>query len=59
MKARLAGYAEKTHRRKIPLRRHWVDTEEHFFFFLRIIFICTFIYLAVARLSCGMWDLAP
>ena len=33
MKARLAGYAEKTHRRKIPLRRHWVATEEHSFFF--------------------------
>ena len=40
MKARLAGYAEKTHRSKIPLRRHWVNTEEHsFFFFLRIFFI--------------------
>ena len=36
MKAGLAGYAEKTHRSKIPLRRHWVDTEEHSFFFKNI-----------------------
>lgn len=33
MKPRLAGYAEKTHTSKTPLRRHWVDTEEHSLFF--------------------------
>ena len=47
MKARLAGYAEKTHRSKIPLRRHWVDTEEHSFFFKNIF------YLSIYLFGCG------
>ena len=48
MKARLAGYAEKTHRSKIPLRRHWVNTEEHSFFFFKNIF-----YLSISLFGCG------